>query len=202
MALERAYKDPAGGENSDIGTQFETFYYQKKALIEAKKEQYFSQMADTTAMPKHFGKTIKRYHYLPLLDDANINDQGIDALGLTADGDEGTYSATAIAHRPTGDDLTSEGKNGAYLYQENTRFVADHAVAATAATDAIALMDAYLLQIGFANQAAAELVGWTFTNPVAGDAVPNTGNLYGSSKDVGTIAGKMPTLSEIGRAHV
>ena len=36
---------------------------------------------------KHFGKRIKRYYYLPLLDDANINDQGIDANGVAiADG--------------------------------------------------------------------------------------------------------------------
>ena len=74
------------------------------------KEQYFGQLADTSAMPKNMGKTIKRFHYLPLLDDANINDQGIDAAGAT------------IAN----------------------------------------------------------------------------GNLYGSSKDIGTISGKMPALSETG----
>ena len=34
-------------------------------------------------MPKNMGKSIKRYHYIPLLDDANINDQGIDASGAT-----------------------------------------------------------------------------------------------------------------------
>ena len=70
---ERMYNDPAGGSASDIGSQMETFYWQKKALIEAQKEQYFTQLADVTSMPKHFGKTIKKYHYLPLLDDANIN---------------------------------------------------------------------------------------------------------------------------------
>jgi len=33
------------------------------------------------------GKTLKKYHYIPLLDDANINDQGIDATGsVTANG--------------------------------------------------------------------------------------------------------------------
>jgi N4-gp56 family major capsid protein len=68
------------------------------------------QLADVTAMPKNFGKTIKRFHYMPLLDDRNINDQGIDAAGVT------------IAN----------------------------------------------------------------------------GNLYGSSKDIGTITGKLPVLSEAG----
>ena len=31
---------------------------------------------------KHYGKRIKRYYYIPLLDDANVNDQGIDASGV------------------------------------------------------------------------------------------------------------------------
>ena len=59
---------------------------------------------------KNYGKKIKKYHYLPLLDDRNMNDQGLDAAG----------------------------------------------------------------------------------------AVYNNGNLYGSSKDVGTISSKLPTLSETG----
>lgn len=77
------YNDPAGGTPSSVGNQFNTFHYIKQALIEARKEQYFSQLADTTSMPKNMGKKIKRYHYIPLLDDANINDQGIDAAGVT-----------------------------------------------------------------------------------------------------------------------
>ena len=77
------YNDP-GTTPSSMGNQLETHYYQKQALIEARKEQYFSQLADVTSMPKNMGKTIKRYHYLPLLDDANINDQGIDAAGVVS----------------------------------------------------------------------------------------------------------------------
>ena len=95
---------------STVGPQITNEFYQKKALIEAAKEQYFTQLADVTSMPKNMGKKIKRYHYLPLLDNANINDQGIDAAGAT------------IAN----------------------------------------------------------------------------GNLYGSSKDIGTISGKLPALSETG----
>lgn len=108
--MSQQYKDPRGGTPSNIGPQQLTHYYQKQALIEARKDQYFSQLADVTSMPKNMGKTIKRYHYLPLLDDANINDQGINAAGVT------------IAN----------------------------------------------------------------------------GNLYGSSKDIGTISGKLPVLSETG----
>ena len=77
------YKDPAGGVNSTIGVQAVTQYYQKQALIEAAKEQYFGQLASTTDMPKNMGKKIVRFVYVPLLDDENINDQGIDATGAT-----------------------------------------------------------------------------------------------------------------------
>jgi len=104
---ERIYGD---GTNSSIGNQINTYFYDKKALIEIAKEQYFGQLADTKSMPKHYGKKIKKYLYLPLLDDRNINDQGIDATGATI----------------------------------------------------------------------------------------SNGNLYGSSKDIGTITGKMPTLTEHG----
>lgn len=77
------YNDPAGGSQSSIGNQLTTHFYQKKALIDLVKERYFGQLADVTAMPKNHGKKIVRYHYIPLLDDRNINDQGIDAQGVT-----------------------------------------------------------------------------------------------------------------------
>lgn len=104
------YRDPAGGVPSTIGSQMNTFHWHKKSLIEARKEAYFTPLADVLSMPKHFGKEIKVYHYIPLLDDRNVNDQGIDATG----------------------------------------------------------------------------------------AVTAHGNLYGSSRDVGTIVGRMPTLTETG----
>lgn len=91
------YNDPtdlngAGKVLSDIdkgsgGRQIRTEYWHKKALIEAAKENIFGQLSDTTHMPKHFGKKIVMYHYLPLLSEENVNDQGIDATGATiADG--------------------------------------------------------------------------------------------------------------------
>ena len=75
-----ASKSSIDGSGSD---QMNTFYWLKKAIIETRKEQYFSQMASTVNMPKHMGKTIKVFEYVPLLDDRNINDQGIDATGAT-----------------------------------------------------------------------------------------------------------------------
>jgi N4-gp56 family major capsid protein len=81
------YNDPAGGTPSTLGSQFNTFKWHKKAIIDAKKEMYFTPLADVMAMPKHFGKTIKVYQYIPLLDERNVNDQGIDAAGsASADG--------------------------------------------------------------------------------------------------------------------
>lgn len=81
----------AGGTTSDIdgagSGQMNTFFWLKKAIIEARKEQYFMPLASVISMPKHYGKTIKVYEYVPLLDERNVNDQGIDAAGaLIADG--------------------------------------------------------------------------------------------------------------------
>ena len=81
------YNAPADGNKSSIdgagSDQMNTFYWLKKAIITARKEQYFMPLASVTNMPKHFGKTVKVYEYIPLLDDRNINDQGIDATGAT-----------------------------------------------------------------------------------------------------------------------
>jgi N4-gp56 family major capsid protein len=38
-------------------------------------------LASVTNMPKNFGTTIKVYEYVPLLDDRNVNSQGLDATG-------------------------------------------------------------------------------------------------------------------------
>lgn len=39
------------GSPSSVGPQITNEYFVKQALIEARKEQYFSQLADVTAMP-------------------------------------------------------------------------------------------------------------------------------------------------------
>jgi N4-gp56 family major capsid protein len=75
------YNDPAGGTPSSIGPQTVTFFHIKKALVEARKSQFFTQLADVKNMPKNFGKTMKIFEYIPLLDDRNVNDQGLNAAG-------------------------------------------------------------------------------------------------------------------------
>ena len=81
------YNAPKEGQPSTIdgagSDQMNTFFWLKKALIEARKDQYFMPLTSTLNLPKHYGKAIKVYHYMPLLDDRNVNDQGIDANGVT-----------------------------------------------------------------------------------------------------------------------
>jgi N4-gp56 family major capsid protein len=177
---------------SSVGPQITNEYYVKKALIEIAKEQYFSQLADVTAMPKNMGKKIKRYHYIPLLDDANLNDQGIDAAGVTINA--ATWTVT-LPRAPAGT-LTQ------------TFAVEANATAAAAAINAV--------ESGVAVKSGS-VTPWTVTfskqvlNPstdvltaavlaavLGASRTRGSGNLYGSSKDIGTINGKMPTLTENG----
>jgi N4-gp56 family major capsid protein len=207
---KQVYRDGGLTEPSSIGPQIRTDYYKKKALIEAAKEQYFGQLADVTDMPKHFGKTIKMYHYLPLLSDQNVNDQGIDTTGeIVTPGIKVTYRFTAPGAATTGG---PEGPDY-YLLGEG----ADEPTAHTNA-QAQANSESFFVNItgnvniwadggsSYGNVIAyLQGLGWLITDENEQDhntgvsvGVPATGNLYGSSKDVGTIAGKMPVLSENG----
>ena len=81
------YRAPTNGQKSSIdganSDQMNTFIWLKKALVEARKEQFFMPLATAINMPKHMGKAVKVYEYVPLLDDRNVNSQGIDAAGAT-----------------------------------------------------------------------------------------------------------------------
>lgn len=81
------YNAPAEGQKSSIdgpgSDQMNTFFWIKKALVESRKEQYFMPLSSTLDLPKHYGKAVKVYQWIPLLDDRNVNDQGIDANGVT-----------------------------------------------------------------------------------------------------------------------
>lgn len=184
------YKDPAGGTQSTMGNQLETYKIRRQALVEMAKEQYFGQMASVEDMPKHFGKTIKGYHYLPLLDDANMNDQGIDAAGSV------TQQKVTIEIVPA--DVT-EASNGLTNYFA----IGEGANAGAALTAAKAHADDIFAQLGVfdtdyaTTKTALEADGWKVTEH---GSVPVSGNLYGSSKDIGTIVGKLPSLTENGGA--
>lgn len=79
--MVQQYKDPANGVPSSVGPQIITSYFLRQALTELRKEQYFTQLAHAQSIPANFGKELKRYHYMPILDDRNVNDEGIDATG-------------------------------------------------------------------------------------------------------------------------
>ncbi len=181
--------------SADGSGQMHTFFYEKKALIEAAKLQFFGQLADVKSMPKNMGKKIKRYHYIPLLDDANINDQGIDAAGVTISTSQ--YNVTLPS---------------------SVLIVANANAAGTAAAinDNITTSPATVATAGAADSAGAGFTNITIAGPLAfrvttqakavlivgknvgASSSVSSGNLYGSSKDIGTINGRMPVLSEAG----
>jgi len=180
------YNQP-GVTPSSMGNQLQTEYFQKEALIEARKEQYFSQLADVTSMPKNMGKTIKRYHYLPLLDDANLNDQGIDAAGAVISASQyfvtlprlvETYAVEADATAAAAAVNAIEGST---------------AVKTGASTPWTVTFTKTVLNAATLAQSDAVIAA------VKGSVTKQgSGNLYGSSKDIGTISGKLPALSETG----
>lgn len=186
--MTHQYKDPAGGTPSTVGNQMNTFYYQRKALIEAKKEQYFQPLANTTAMPKHFGKKIKRYHYLPLLDDANLNDQGIDATGVAIDPTKFTIIFSKAVYTFPVEANATAAAAAANAVEAGFAVKTGSATPWTVTLDSVRLPNATAAQVTTVNAA--------FTGGVS--SIQNSGNLYGSSKDVGTITGKLPVLSETG----
>lgn len=107
--MAQLYNAPPGTP-SDIGTQFNEHFWDRKSLIDAAEKRFFSPLADVRSMPMHYGKELKVYYYVPLLDDRNVNDQGLDADGVTmADGNMYGSSqdvGTITARMPT---LTEEG---------------------------------------------------------------------------------------------
>jgi hypothetical protein len=124
---------------------------------------------------RHYGKTIKQYHYLPLLDDANINDQGIDASGVST-----TMRATIIISHP---DRTSTGNGWV-----NDYITGEGATGAAAITAAEVNSQPWFQEYGYWNtdyatsKTAAEADGYVFDEPDDGtghNVVPESGNLYG-----------------------
>ena len=194
MAFDgQQYKDPAGGTQATIGNQLNTQYYEKKALIDLKKEQYFSQLANVAAMPKNMGKKIKRFQYIPLLDDANINDQGINAAGVTLTTTNFTITypraVLSVANAGAAAAVTAINDNvGATLVA--TAGAADSSSTGFATVTLVGGLSAVYLNTTKRDAVTAKLLGVV--------ATANYGNLYGSSKDIGSINGKMPVLSETG----
>lgn len=184
------YNAPISGSKSSIdGTgsdQTMSFHWLRKAIIEARKEQYFMPLASVTNMPKHFGKTIKVYEYVPLLDDRNVNSQGIDAAGVTI---SSTLYTVTLPNLVTSFAVEAD------------------ATAATSAINAVEAGVAVKAGVGPWTVTVSKLVLIPTTDVLSAAVlaamadstrVQGSGNLYGSSKDIGTITAKLPALTENG----
>jgi len=71
-----------GQSTSSAGVQLTNESISKYVTTDAARKKPFSQMGAQKVQPKHHGKTIKAYRDYRILDDRNINDQGVDADGL------------------------------------------------------------------------------------------------------------------------
>jgi N4-gp56 family major capsid protein len=74
-----------GGVNSAVGEQIVQEAYWRKAIVDAQRDMYFMPLAEVKDMPRNSGKVMKANVYYPVLDDRNLSDEGIDALGQTLD---------------------------------------------------------------------------------------------------------------------
>ena len=90
-----------GKHGNDANGNFETksvqlvpYAFLSKAINDTKYLRTFQQLATTREQPLHSGKTMKMYKYLPLIDDRNMNDQGIDANGLLMQLDANTKTGS------------------------------------------------------------------------------------------------------------
>ena len=194
--MPKTYNDPAGGNPSSVGKQQRTDFYKRKALVEVSEELYFGQFADTENMPKHYGKKIVMDHYLPILHDGNLTDQGIDAAGVSTVQKVTIMIVAAGAVRSNAADNRENGFGTHYA-------VGEGANAAAALTAAQADAESVFKNLGVfdtdyaTTKAAVEALtpAWIVTEY---GAVPATGNLWGSSRDVGNVSSKMPALTENG----
>lgn len=169
--------------SSTVGAQLMPYFYMKKALIDVKEKFLWSQLSNSLNMPKHMGKTIKGYVHYPLIDDRNLNDQGIDAAGKS------TNMLVVI-------DI-ADNKSG----YARKRVRGHGANAGAALTDAKKRFEEYCKENRIWNtsyddtKTQLEAKGWVITEH---SAVPDFGNFWGSSKDIGVIQGRYPALSEQG----
>ncbi|MDR0454789.1 MAG: N4-gp56 family major capsid protein [Deferribacteraceae bacterium] len=181
--------DPSSIDNATQAGQRQDFFYIRKALIETRKKEIFTQLADSVSMPAHHGKTIKRDVYVPLLDDRNINDQGIDATGQII-----LNQITIFMRNPDGMVFRAVGGGvnaaDALLAAENSAMNIFRNIPLSAANgmgvDWTATKTNLLTR------------GWIITGDDVNKAVPGSGNLYGSLNDVGRVRDKLPILGENG----
>jgi len=75
-----------GTTTATSGENTITHFYDRAGIKEATVENLYSQLADKRSMPQKYGKTFKTSRWLHILDDLNVNDQGLDASGGVSTG--------------------------------------------------------------------------------------------------------------------
>ncbi len=190
--MTQIYNAPPGSPSS-IGVQFNTHYWDRKSLIDAAEQMFFSPLADVRSMPKHYGKELKVFYYVPLLDELNLNDQGLDAAGVTLAQTEIWVTFPRLVMEILNADSATARTN----IIDNVSGVtcidgADDSGVSGAGWTALTVS---ALQAKYLTTTESDLV---IAEGLGAVALIAGGNIYGSSKDVGTISGRMPTLTETG----
>ena len=157
-----------GTDTATSGANTVTHYHDRMGIKAAIDENIFSQAASQRNMPKRYGKTYKVSKWLHILDDDNVN-----AQGLGREGDADKYDT--VDNLPLGE---------AGFKTQNRVFLTKDYANSAAASDAAVAYEA------IRNPEGPAVV------PTAVNVVDNTGNQYGSSRDVGYVATRMPTLAE------
>jgi len=137
--------------------QLNPFYYDRQAVIEANKKAYIGQLSGVRNQPKHAGKEIKKHLIIPLLDDRNINDQGINAAGVVLDPATWT-SITAdgvvdFTHATEADAITAAGDGGTVKQTSGNLYASSKDIATvTALTPVISETGGRNNRVGFSRE--------------------------------------------------
>ncbi len=194
--MVQAYNDPAGGVKSSVGAQQRDNFFKRKALVDVQEDLFFGQFADMQAMPKNYGNKIVQDVYLPILHDGNFTDQGIDAAGLS-DVLKSTITIVASGNKSTFADNQETSSFGThYAIGEGADAAAALVASKLAAVDIFTRLGVFDTDYDTTLTAIAAFdTPWVI---VENTPVAATGNLWGSSRDIGNVSDKMPTIGEQG----
>ena len=191
------YNAPTNGQPSHVGDQARTDFYKAKAIIELAEELIFSQFSDTMHQPKHHGKKVIMDHYLPILHDANLTDQGIDANGISTIRKVTIRIISAEVVASVASDVRDATSHGTYYAVGEGANAADALAAAELdAENVFKTLGVFDTDFGTTKAALLGLAEPWFITTSADVAA--TGNLYGSSRNIAYVQDKLPLLNENG----
>jgi len=205
-----------GTSTATNGSNVRVDYYDRAAIKVAVDDLIYGRYVDSKTQKRNSGKTfrISRFHHI--LDDANVNNQGLDGNGDVIGNTSYIYGNVAYANLAAANvvrDAELDDYDVAILVTANatagtdTLTIVSYVDAFTGATIADATVE--ILRTTFEAQAcntakddAVDIV--LSENTILefnklGDVIDVTnggGNLYGSSRNVGDVVSAMPLLSE------